>query len=143
MAHFKIIGWFWLLFGAVGLVYTGWQFATSLDLIFIPGGFSALFPIVFGMLFTFFSALAGLGLLKCWRWARIATEVLGGILLTFSIILNFDGEVISFYVLLACFACYSLVVTLYFKYDTDKQARYSGPGDDSQVGNSGSAAPGR
>jgi len=116
MTHFKIIGWFWLVFGVCGLIYSAGQFAAMAPLIFLPGAQGALIPVILGCVFTLASALAGFGLLRHWRWPRIAVEILGGILFAFSVIFLF-ADFIAIYAVFAAIALYSLVVALFVRYE--------------------------
>jgi hypothetical protein len=112
MTHFKIIGWFWLVLGAFGFLWACWQvyhFAVLESL-----GMLDLIDIL-QCAFAFVCALAGFGLLRHWRWARIAVEILGSIVLALSLFVLLQG-VIVFYVFTASFALYSLLVALFFRY---------------------------
>jgi hypothetical protein len=114
MTHFKIIGWFWLVLGAFGFLWAFWQvyqfdFLGSL-------GMMALIDIL-QCSFAFICALAGFGLLRHWRWARIAVEILGSIVLSLSLFVLLGGEVIGFYVFTASLAFYSLLVAIFVKYE--------------------------
>jgi hypothetical protein len=112
MTHFKIIGWFWLVLGAFGFLWACWQvyhFAVLESL-----GMLDLIDIL-QCAFAFVCALAGFGLLRHWRWARIAVEILGSIVLALSLFVLLQG-VIIFYVFTASFALYSLLVALFFRY---------------------------
>jgi hypothetical protein len=117
MKLFKIIGWIWLVFGALGFLCTCCQFATRLDLVFTPNGFLNSLPDTLEVVFTFFSALAGFGLLRRWHWARIAIEILASILFTCSIILFLGVDDIPIYGLAAGFSFWSLLIALFVRYE--------------------------
>ena len=114
MTHFKIIGWFWLVFGVFGFLCASWQIYNF----FVPGSLGMLDLLdILQCAFAFVGALAGFGLLRRWRWARIAVEILGSIVLALSLFVLLDGEVILFYVFTASLALYSLLVALFVKYE--------------------------
>jgi len=86
------------------------------------GGPGALAVEILGCVFTIAAALAGYGLLRSWRWSRFAIEVLGAVLLATSVIALFFSEVVIgqrllLFVPAAVFALYSLIVTLFMKYE--------------------------
>ena len=72
MTHFKLIGLVWLVFGGLGSLYTCWHADVMFSFVYLKGGIEALAFEILGCLFTLTSALAGFGLLRHWRWARIA-----------------------------------------------------------------------
>jgi hypothetical protein len=113
MTHFKIIGWCWLVIGAFGFLWACWQIY-HFDLLGSLGMF-ALIDIL-QCAFAFVCALAGFGLLRNWRWARIAVEILGSIVLALSLFVLLQG-VIVFYVFTASLAFYSLLVALFVSYE--------------------------
>jgi len=117
MTHFKIIGWMWLVFGALGFICACWQLAEFADLIFLSGGRYVLIPMGLECAFTFAGSLAGFGPLRHWRWARIAVEVLATTLFTCSVIAFLFGDFIASYAAFAAFASYSLVVALFVRYE--------------------------
>ena len=118
MTHFKLIGLVWLVFGGLGSLYTCWHADVMFSFVYLKGGIEALAFEILGCLFTLTSALAGFGLLRHWRWARIAIEVLGSVLLTYSAIMFLFVEVDAFFGLAAGFSLYSVLIALFARYES-------------------------
>jgi len=85
--HFKILGWLWLVFG---LLFIVWALLTGASITPKPQprvvySAGAWWEEVIGNTlecsFFFASALLGLGLLRRWRWAQSSLGILGAILL--------------------------------------------------------------
>ena len=91
--------------------------------IYSVGGVGELVVEILGCVFTFAAMAAGFGLLRHWSWPRIGIEVLGSLLLAFSVITLFFSEIvvsqrITLFVPASLFALYSLVVTLFLRYES-------------------------
>jgi hypothetical protein len=127
MTHFKTIGWLWLVFGVLGSLYTCWHAVVMSGFIYFVGGLSALVVEILGCVFTLAGALVGFGLLRHWRWARIAVEILASVLFACSVIaLLFSEVVVSQRVIVfvpaAIFALYSLMIALFVGYEPPNKA---------------------
>ena len=126
MRHFTILGWLWLVFGTLGSFFECWAVVVAVHFIYSAGfyrvgRFGALVNELPSCVFTLAAIVAGYGLLRRWRWARVAIEVLGAILLVMSVIALFSpvtiGQRIVFLGPVALFAMYSLIVALFVKYE--------------------------
>jgi hypothetical protein len=122
MRHFTTLAWLWLVFGALGSFYNCWHAAVMSHFIYGVGGLGALAQELMDCVFTLAAIVAGYGLLRGWRWARLAIEVLGAVLLAESLIALLFSEVvidqrILFFGAALLFAMYSLIVALFVKYE--------------------------
>ena len=122
MKQFRVITGLWLAFGSLGFIYTAWHASVMGGFIYHVGGPGALAVEILSCVFSLAAAVAGYGLLRGWRWARFAIEVLGAVLLASSVIALFFSEVVIgqrllFFVPAAVFALYSLIVALFKTYE--------------------------
>lgn len=91
--------------------------------IYSKGGLSALAIEVLEGVFTSLGALAAFDVLRRWRWARIAGEILGSILVAGSAMALLFSEVvvgqrIAVFAPAALFTLYSLTVALFVSYES-------------------------
>jgi hypothetical protein len=131
MRHFKIIGWLWLLFGAFWSVVAICWFVSS------PQPIDSPYPVVessqvrlaevgldtLEVSFAALAAIAGLGLIRSWHWARPVIGVLGGLLLAWSVCLIWSAQHSLTTDLLslgpvAFLGLYSLIVVMFGRYES-------------------------
>ncbi len=93
-----------------------------LDFIYLAGGLRLIAIQILVCVFTLVGALAGFGLLRYWRWARIAVEILGTILFTCPVIVFLFEDFITVYAVAAGIALYSVVVALFVRYEPPNTA---------------------
>jgi hypothetical protein len=123
MNNFRLIGLTWLALGALGLIVTIREVAAvGRSVVYDEGGLQWLAEDVLMALLTLTAAVAGYGLFRRWRWARIATEVVGSIVLVYSFTAFLfadrptDWRMVAF--VLSLFSLYSLIICLFVKYES-------------------------
>ena len=118
MKYYKAIGFVWLVLGGLAFLFTCLHTAAMAGFIHRRGGLEALACEILGCVFTLIGAVAGFGLVRHWRWARVAIEVLGSVLLTYSVIVLLFVEVNFVFGMAASWSLFSVLVTLFVPYDS-------------------------
>jgi len=117
MKQYRFIAWLWLGLGAFATVYKCWHAVTMSRFIYFVAGFSGLAWEIGECLVAVAVAAVGYGLVRGWAWARVAVELLAGVLLGICVILVLGDIALSPASLApVIFASYSLVVVLFFRY---------------------------
>jgi hypothetical protein len=120
--HFRITAGLWLVLGAIGFLVTSLHAATMGGFVYRIGGPGALAVEILTCAFMLAATVAGYGLLCGWDWPRLALEILGAVLFTFSLVGLFFSEVVIkqrvlVFIPALLFATYSLFVTLFLKHE--------------------------